>query len=192
MKKALFVLAMVIPLASNAQIFFKLDAGLGGAFTFGDLKSYGIMAHTEPKIFILPSLSAGMRFEGDALFGGSITDTESDLSVGISSRAAILLKGEYYFSENKTRPFVGCGFGMYTIANNSASGTGSASLEAGNHFGVAPEIGVTFGNFRLSAMYHILTGNNLVEMTVGDPQEISMNYLVIQMGFKIFSVGERN
>jgi outer membrane protein X len=190
MKKALFVLSLVIPLASNAQLFFKLDAGLGGALTFGDLKSYGIMAHVEPKVFILHSLSAGMRFEGDALFGGSISDAETDLNVGVSSRGAILLKGEYYLSDNKTRPFLGLGLGMYTIANTAASGTGSASIEAGNHFGVAPEIGVTFGNFRLSTMYHILTGNNLVEMSAGAPAEISMNYLVIQIGFKIFSVGE--
>jgi hypothetical protein len=191
MRKALFVLLLVIPLASNAQIFFKMDGGLGGAFTFGDLKSYGIMAHVEPKVFILPSLSAGLRFEGDALFGGSIPDAEAtDLEVGVSSRAAVLLKGEYYFTDNKTRPFVGFGLGMYTIANTSGSGTGGASIAAGNHFGVAPEIGVTFGNFRLSAMYHILTGDNLVEVSAGSPSEISMSYLVIQLGFKIFSVGE--
>ena len=49
------------------------------------------MAHLEPKVFILPNLSAGLRFEGDALFGGSISDAESDLEVGVSSRAAILL-----------------------------------------------------------------------------------------------------
>jgi hypothetical protein len=191
MRKTLFVLMMVLPLASNAQIFFKLDAGLGGALTFGDLRSYGIMAHTEPKVFILPSLSAGLRFEGDALFGGSISDAEgSNLDVGVSSRGAVLLKGEYYFTDNKTRPFAGLGFGMYTVANTAASGTGGASIEAGNHFGVAPEIGITFGNFRLSAMYHILTGDNLVEISAGSPSEISMNYLVIQLGFKIFSVGE--
>ena len=79
---------------------------------------------------------------------------------------------------------------MYTVANTSGSGSGAASIQAGNHFGVAPEIGVTFGNFRLSAMYHILTGENLVEMSAGAPKEISMSYLVVQLGFKVFSVGE--
>jgi outer membrane protein X len=189
MRKILFVLLLSVPLVSSAQIYFKMDAGLGGAFTFGDLKSYGIMAHAEPKVFILPSLSAGLRIEGDALFGGTITEEASDLSVGVSSRAAILLKGEYYFTDNKTRPFLGLGVGSYTIANTSATGEGSASIGAGNHFGVAPELGVTFGNFRLSAMYHILTGSSLVDMSAGAPKEISMNYLVIQLGFKVFQVG---
>jgi hypothetical protein len=190
MRKLLFALLLVIPFTSGAQIYFKMDGGLGGALTFGDLKSYGIMAHVEPKVFILPSLSAGLRFEGDALFGGTVTENAEDLNVGVSSRAAILLKGEYYFTDNNTRPFVGFGLGRYTIANTSASGTGSASIQAGNHFGVAPELGVTFGNFRLSAMYHILTGSSLVEIGAGEPKEISMSYLVIQIGFKIFSVGD--
>jgi outer membrane protein X len=189
MRKTLFVVLLAIPLVSNAQIFFKMDAGLGGAFTFGELKSYGITAHVEPKVFILPSLSAGLRFEGDALFGGSVMDAETDLNVGVSSRAAVLLKGEYYFSDNKTRPFIGLGAGSYTIANTSASSEGGASIGAGNHFGVAPELGVTFGNFRLSAMYHIVTGSGLVNMSAGSPKEISMNYLVVQLGFKVFSIG---
>lgn len=191
MRKAFIVLLLAVPLASNAQIFFKMDGGLGGAFTFGDIKSYGIMASVEPKVFILPSLSAGLRIEGDALFGGSISaDTESDIEMGVSSRAAILLKGEYYFTDNNTRPFVGFGLGTYTIANTSG-GTSGASIAAGNHFGVAPELGVTFGNFRLSAIYHILTGSNLVEMSAGSPAEISMNYLVVQLGFKIFTIGAK-
>jgi hypothetical protein len=191
MRRILFLTLLAIPLVSNAQIYFKMDAGIGGAFTFGDLKSYGIMAHLEPKVFILPSLSAGLRFEGDALFGGTISEAESDLEVGVSSRAAIILKGEYYFTDNHTRPFAGLGIGSYTIANTSASGDGGASIGAGNHFGVAPELGVTFGNFRLSAIYHILTGSNLVDMSAGSPKEISMNYLVLQLGFKIFTVGAK-
>ena len=187
----MFVLLAMMPFAAHAEgIYFKLDAGLGGAFSFGDFKAYGIMAHTEPKVFILPNLSAGLRFEGDVLFGGKVSDIAEDLDVGLSTRAAILLKGEYYLGHNNTKPFVGLAFGRYTVANASTSGTGGASIQAGNHFGVGPELGVTFGNFRLSAMYHILTGQNLVEISAGAPKEISMSYLVLQLGFKIFSVGD--
>jgi hypothetical protein len=189
MKKVLLFILLVAPLALNAQVSFKLDAGLGAGLTFGDLKSYGIMAHTEPKVFILPTLSAGLRFEGAALFGGTITDQAEDLNVGLSTRAAILGKVEYYFIDQRIRPFVGLAAGRYTIANTTASGTGTASIQAGNHFGVGPEVGVTLNNFRISAMYHIVTGENLVEIDAGAPREISMNYLVIGIGFKIFSVG---
>ncbi len=191
MKKFMLVLIASIPLVANAQgVYFKLDAGLGGALTFGDFKSYGIAAFTEPKVFIIPSVSAGLRLEGDVLFGGTISDQAEDLNVGLSTRAVILLKGEFYVGQSNTRPFVGLGLGRYTIANTSASGTGSASISAGNHFGLAPEIGVTFGNFRLSGMYHIVTGENLVTLSTGGTKEVSLNYFVIQIGFKIFSVGE--
>ncbi len=191
MKRLSLLIIAILPLVSHAQgIYFKLDAGLGAALTFGDFRSYGISAFTEPKVFIIPGVSAGLRLEGDALFGGKVSDQAEDLSVGLSTRAVILGKGEYYVGKSNTRPFVGFGMGMYTIANTSATGTGSASISAGRHFGLAPEIGVTFGNFRLSGMYHIVTGKNMVELSTGGTQEISMNYLVIQIGFKIFSVGD--
>ena len=188
----MIILIAILPTAMFAQnIGFRMDAGLGAGLTFGDLKSYGIAAFTEPKVTIGPSITAGIRFEGDVLFGGSITDNAEELEVGMSTRAAILLRGEYFIGSNKTRPFVGLGFGRYTIANTSASGTGSASIQASNNFGVAPELGFAFGNFKLSAMYHIVGGETLVDIGLGDPKQISNNYLGILMSFRVFGVQDR-
>jgi len=192
MRKLMIVMILCVPAALFAQgVGFRLDAGLGAALSFGELKSYGIAAFTEPKVTIGPSITAGVRFEGDVLFGGSISDNAEDLEVGMSSRAAILLRGEYFVGQNKTRPFVGLGLGRYTIANTSASGTGAASIQASNNFGVAPELGFAFGNFKLSAMYHIVGGKTLVNIGVGDPKEISNNYLGILMSFRVFGVSDR-
>jgi len=58
-----------------------VDTGIGAALTFADFKSYGIMAHTEPKVFILRGLSAGVRLEGDAFFGGTISDQAGIYSI---------------------------------------------------------------------------------------------------------------
>jgi hypothetical protein len=192
MKKVLIILMVILPTAMLAQnIGFRLDAGLGGGLTFGELKSYGVVAFAEPKVTIGPSITAGIRFEGDALFGGSISEEAEDLEVGMSTRAAMLLRGEYFIGTNNTRPFVGIGFGRYTIASTSASGTGAASIQAGNSFGVAPELGFAFGNFKLSAMYHFVGGSTLVDMGVGDPKEVSNNYLGILMSFRVFGVNDR-
>lgn len=192
MKKLWIILLIAMPTILSAQdIGFRLDAGLGGAFTFSEMKSYGIAAFTEPKVTIGPNITAGIRFEGDVLFGGKIAEEAENLEVGMSTRAAILLRGEYFIGQSKARPFVGLGFGRYTLANTSASGTGSASIVAGNNFGVAPELGFAFGNFKLSAMYHIVGGSTLLSMEVGDPQEISNNYLGILMSFRIFGVKDR-
>ena len=192
MKKLMIVMLMCLPAAIFAQgIGFRLDAGLGGALSFGELKSYGIAAFTEPKVTIGPSITAGIRFEGDVLFGGNITDDAEDLEVGMSTRAAILLRGEYFVGQSKVRPFVGLGLGRYTIANTSASGTGAASIQASNNFGAAPELGFAFGNFKLSAMYHIVGGKTLVSMEVGDPKEISNSYLGLLMSFRVFGISDR-
>ncbi len=192
MRKLVIVMLMCIPGAMFAQgIGFRLDAGLGAALSFGELKSYGIAAFTEPKVTIGPSITAGVRFEGDALFGGSIVEDAQDLEVGMSTRAAILLRGEYFIGQNNTRPFVGLGLGRYTLANTTASGSGAASIVASNNFGVAPELGFAFGNFKLSAMYHIVGGKTLVNVDVGEPKEISNNYLGILMSFRVFGVNDR-
>jgi len=54
------------------------------------------------------------------------------------------------------------------------------------YYGFAPEAGVTFKNFRLSAIYHIIPGSDPLTVSTGNTQTVSRNYLVIQMGFKGF------
>jgi hypothetical protein len=186
MKKSFLLLSMLcVSALTYAQVSFKLDAGIHGGLSFGDLKMYGIGGSLEPKVFLTPKLSAGARFEGTALFGGNISTSGEDVSASLSSTAAFLAKGEYYTSDEGTRPFFGFGLGYYTIGSNTAS-AGGASISAGNHFGLAPQIGVTFNNFRLSGIYHVITGKDLLTVSAGDFKEISRNYLVIELGFKIF------
>jgi len=192
MKRLIVLLFVLAPLSIHAQsIGFRLDAGLGGALTFGAMRSYGIAAFSEPKVTIGPNITAGFRLEGDVLVGGNIDDSGEDVSVGMSTRAATLLKGEYFIGSSKARPFVGLGLGRYTAANISASGTGAASITAGNHFGLAPELGIALGYFKISAMYHVVTGNDILTLSTGGIEEISRNYLVIQIGFRIFGINDK-
>lgn len=187
MKKQLALFLVAVCLGSvQAQSFLKGDGGIGGAFTTGGLKSYGISASVEPKFFFNPKISLGLRFEGDVLFGGSISNSTDNFSVGVSSRAATLLKGEYYFSDKKNRLFVGLMAGRYAQANIGAGSSGNASLSAGTYFGLAPELGVTFNNFRISGIYHFIPGTDLVQVTSGSPIRLSRNYVVVQLGFRIF------
>ncbi len=183
-KSILFLFLLAMSGTLFAQKHIKVDTSIGGAFTFGDLTSYGISAAAEPKFFITPQISAGLRLEGAVLFGGTVTADGDDLSIGISSRAAQLVKGEYYFSENSTRPFVGVMLGRYVQANIGASGQGEASITASSNFGFAPEFGVTFNNFRLSAIYHVVPGTDLVSVQSGTPPEVPRNYFVFTLGFQ--------
>lgn len=199
MKKLLLISALIVSSGSFAQEnFFRADGSIGGALTFGKLKSYGISAGVEPKFFFNPNISVGLRMEGDVLFGGSIDAEASDVTVGVSSRAAYCLKGEYYLGDGNTKPFFGLMAGMYTQANiGSAVKDDNASVTASavRTFGFAPELGVTFGNFRISGIYHYVPGTDLVTVnsTVGgiEQVEIGRSYLVISLGFRMWGVNDK-
>lgn len=172
-----------------------MDASIGGALTTGKLKSYGISAGIEPKYFFNENVAVGLRFEGDALFGGSIDASGDDVTVGISSRGANGLKGEYYLGSGNTKPFAGLMLGYYTQANIGTAVKGdnaNVTASAVRAFGVGPELGVTFGNFRISGIYHYVPGKDLVTIntSVGGTEqvEVSRNYFVITLGFKVFQV----
>ena len=186
MKKVILLsAALFISALTFAQVKFKTDGGLHGGFSFGEVKMYGIGASLEPKVFITPQISAGARFEGTALFGAKIDATGGSVSASSSAAAAIIAKGEYYVRDEGTRPFFGLGMGYYTVGSNTGS-TDGASISAGSHFGLSPQVGFTFNNFRLSGIYHIVTGKDTVTLTAGDVMEISRNYLVVELGFRIF------
>jgi hypothetical protein len=193
MKKLLIAFFVLCSVSLSAQrISFQFVTGIGGALSFGELKGYGISACLEPKVFIGDNIAAGIRLEGDVLFGGNLdVENTENLSVGMSSRAATTIKGEYYITDMKVRPYVGAGVGRFTQANIGASGSGGANLQASSGIGFAPEAGLALGNFRLSAIYNIVPGKNIVDIDVGDALEISKNYLVLQMSWKLFGINNR-
>ena len=199
MKKLLFTTALLLSASTFSQDnFFRVDGSLGAAISQGKFKAYGLSVGTEPKYFFNPNLSLGLRLEGDVLFGGKIDGDGDDVQVGISSRASYTLKGEYYLGGGNTKPFVGLMAGMYTQANIGTNVKGdntAVSASAVRAFGFAPELGVTFGNFRLSGIYHIVPGNDLVNITtsVGSVEQVkvSRNYLVIHLGFRIFGIDDK-
>jgi outer membrane protein X len=96
-----------------------------------------------------------------------------------------MLKAEYFLSESSARPFVGLGIGRYVLAGTAASGSGSASIGVGRHFGVMPQLGINLGSFRLAVAYNILVGKDEVSMGYGSVKEISRNYVGIDMGFRV-------
>ncbi len=191
MKKLMFLLFICSALSVSAQkLSFQAVAGLGGALSFGELRAYGISASAEPKIFIGNHIAAGLRFEGDVMLGGKFDyQNTENLTVGMSLRAAQTIKGEYYITNLKLRPYAGFGLGRFTQASIGASGSGDGSISASSGFGVAPEAGIAIGNFRLSAIFNVVPGKDIINIGVGDTQEVSKNYLVLQMSWKVFGIG---
>lgn len=199
MKSLLLICALCATSFSFSQdSFFRVDGGLGSAFTSGKFSAVGISASTEPKFFFNENISVGLRFEGDVLFGGKIDGDAGEVNIRMSSRAAYLVKGEYYFGQANTKPFVGLMMGYYSQANvgtNVSGGGTGVAVSAVKTFGFAPQVGFAFGNFRLSGMYHFVPGKELVNITTStggiEAIEIGHNYWVVQLGFRIFGINDK-
>lgn len=198
MKNLLLIASFFVSALSFGQGYFRSDGSLGAALTIGNLKSYGISAGVEPKWFFNDNVSLGLRMEGDVLFGGSISGDGEDVTVGLSSRAAYGIKGEYYLGDGNTKPFIGLMAGYYTqanIGNNVKGDNVSVSASAVRSLGIGPELGITFGNFRISGIYHFVPGKDLVSIntSVGGAEQVSVsrNYLVVQLGFRLFGIDDQ-
>ncbi|MBD3635840.1 MAG: hypothetical protein HUJ25_00750 [Crocinitomicaceae bacterium] len=194
MKKLLLISLLAVSSTGLAQEnFFRLDGGIGFATTFGNVRSYGISASTEPKFFFNPNISVGLRLEGNVLFGAKIKTSTEDVNAAMSARSAYLLKGEYYLGDGNTKPFFGL-MGGYYVQANVGGGTSGVSAYGGKTWGGAPEIGVTFGNFRMSALYHFVAGKDLVSASTSvgtETIEVGRSYFIFQLGFRVFGVGDQ-
>lgn len=172
----------------ETELPFRVDSGVSGAYAPG-ISGYGFSGLAEPKLNITNRLSAGLRAEGAIMLGGNI-DGSDEVSVSTNVAVATLLKGEYFITGGNVRPFVGLGAGMYTFVGQgvSVSGGASVSQQAGRYFGVAPQLGVNFGGFRLAATYNIpLNADIIVTQSVsagGGEVKLSRDYATLEFSFR--------
>lgn len=102
--------------------------------------------------------AAGLRVDGMAMFGFGIGE---DVSVGVRALAGVLPKVEYKLFSGAVSPMVGLAAGIYTVAvvgaevSNDNEQVG-ALAGGGNVFGVAPQVGVDLGGFRIAALSHLI------------------------------------
>lgn len=169
------------PPTNDLRQYMRLDLGVGGTFAPGELSGGGIGASYELKLNVSPLLSVGFRNEGGLLFGGSI-DGE-DVNIGLRASANYLAKAELYPFASRVTPMFGLGAGYYASVGE-AGGDGGASVSIGEHFGIAPQVGLQLGGFRLAATYHKLFGDAQVEVNVGDVQQLSLDYFAFEMVFR--------
>jgi outer membrane protein X len=199
---ALTILAAAPAARAEAQNYspVRVDLTVFAAYAPGDATAWGGGVALEPKYNFTDQLSAGLRLEASAFVVqdvkvGSGTGS-TNVQQGARAVTAIAAKGDYYLTTSSVRPFVGLGLGYYRIGAGSqsvsTSGTGTASVvqTAGSYrgFGVAPQLGLNLGGFRLAATYHLLTGGDIVVATqsVGAPAptqtKIGKNYFAFEIG----------
>jgi hypothetical protein len=193
---ALIVLALQSPAwASKNYQLFRFDTTIFVPYGHGP-GTYGGGVTLEPKFSILDPLWVGAHIGVGIFGGGSVGDGDS-VSMNIGAVVPFLAKVEWYFLDSPIRPFVGFGMGVYDIASQSigagigtAGGTAYVDQSAGVHFGMAPQVGIELGWFRLSVSYHALIGAaTQVRQTiaVGGAEssfDVSQNYLSFEIGFR--------
>jgi outer membrane protein X len=189
---ALAVLAATPALATSENFQpIRVDTTFNFVYGAADVREYGIGAAIEPKFNVTDQIAVGLRLEGAALVPESVSVGSDNVSMGVRALSAYLAKVDYYFTTTDVRPFVGLGAGYYSIGGVSQS-VGSGGVvqqgEAFTGFGVAPQLGVNFGAFRLAGTYHFLTGGDRVVLVqaVGStvPMERTMptSYFALELG----------
>ena len=184
MKKIIYVLALVMLMSSFtfAQDYkkFKVGVGLGYAMASGDGSGGGILFALEPAYRLQDNLSVGLRMESAAITRG-FSQSTAGATVSVAAVSSYTLNGQYYFGTSSFRPFLGAGFGMYSLAAVSVS-VGSISGEAAaaeSKFGFYPRAGFDIGHFNVTLDYNLIPATS-VGGTSG--AEVKNNYFGIRIG----------
>lgn len=169
---------------------FRTDIGFGGA-TVPAQEAYGGNVSVEPKFNVLDNLAVGARVEAMIGGGGSLGSESENVSVQQNVAVATLLKTDYFLTRAAVRPWVGLGVGRYAIVSQGTNAGGAdttVNQNAGSYFGIAPQLGLELGGFRISAtLNHILGANVEVTQTVGGEtkkKKYSHDYATVEIGFR--------
>ncbi len=184
MKRVFLILAVALTTVCSAfsqasdYKAFKVDVGFLYAIPGGDGVKAGAGFYLEPKYNITNSIALGLKYEIAAMAASD----DAGMSASVSAVNTFQLTGDYYFNENKVRPFAGLGIGMFNLGSveydviDAAMGN-VPDLELGTKFGFTPRVGLLLGHFRAALEYNVITG---LEESID-----SKNYLSLKLGFEI-------
>lgn len=140
----------------------------------------GIGIFTEPKYLITDNISIGLRAEATVLGRMKVNDS-SNSGGSLGWVTSLLAISDYHIGENKFRPTVGLGAGLYRpTAASYNQGDNYPDLARGSKFGISPRLGIDLWHFRLSADYNFIFGQrNLID---GRSIDLNQNHLTIKVG----------
>lgn len=190
MKKLVLLVVIFTVVVGNSfgQDFKKFKVGIGIGYGQPSDGSGGILIYLEPAYRVMDQLSVGLRIETAAFLDKPISGTS--YTTGAFGVGSYTVNGQYYFSNNNFRPFVGVGLGMFTTAAASANINGSSySITASTSlFGFYPRVGFDLGHFNFSIDYNIMPAQ---ETTVDlgalgtSKQTTNYSYIGIRLGASI-------
>lgn len=187
-KKQLLTITLVLfTTVLSAQEFKPFKVGLGLGYAAPSEGGGGVAIYLEPAYRVSDEIAVGLRLESAALI-----KTVGENEGSISGNGSYTVNGQYYFSNNKFRPFVGLGLGLYTLASVSvdfgSNGNGSAGVAAETAFGFYPRVGFDLGHFNFLFDFNII-GNSEAIGFDDDLNEttfdVKNSYWALKLGFSI-------
>jgi hypothetical protein len=156
-----FAFMFLAAVAVKAQEFKKFKVGLGAGYAMASGKGAkgGALVYLEPAYRFTDVIQMGLRIES-AIIARGFSEDVGDISLDVAGLGSYTLNGQYYFSNNNFRPFLGAGFGIYTLAGISmdvdGSGVEQELVASSSKFGFYPRAGFDAGHFTLSIDYNIV------------------------------------
>lgn len=183
MKKLFLMVAVVLTaFVANAQDN-KWNIGFGGGIAspmgsdFKDIAKVGAGYYLNCTYNFTPKLSAGLEYNGAGLVGASVDGLGTTAEFGTTSISSYLLKGVYYFTETKVRPYGAITTGLYNVSFGSAKigGVTATESESKTNFGFGAELGLKIKWFNLGISYQ----------NAGKVNDIKVAYMQYNVGFNI-------
>jgi outer membrane protein X len=155
---------------------FRVDITTGFGFHPSDggaIVSWA--ASLEPRYAISDRFVTGLRMEA-AVVGGSKANANGVVA-SAGGHESFALTGDYYFNNNRFRPFVGGGIGISSVStmviNGRSDGTIISEIEVSeSKFLAMARTGFDWGKFRMSLEYNY----------VGKVLNANSNYISIKVG----------
>lgn len=196
MRKVLFASA-ILALAFSSKTFaqdneggdfkpFKVDVSMGYAMpTGGGTGSKGgFLFAVEPKYAIMQQLSVGLRIEVAVTVSGIDQQSETYSSTATAKAAgSYLATGDYYFSNNNLRPFVGAGAGIFTTAGVQLESE-NPNVASASKFGGMFRGGIEYKHARFGLEYNLVGKTTVAptSSTSNDGYDIKNAYIGVKFG----------
>jgi outer membrane protein X len=182
-KRICLLILLLLPLSlitmgqEKNRIFkrFKTDVSVGIALpqAKGEGAEGGILFAVEPKYGINDQLSVGLRMEGAMMARGVKLNDNATFYEGEGvAQGSYVATIDYYFNNNKFRPFAGAGLGAYEISVPYDPPVYPEELSEFRGGGML-RAGFETGHFRMGIEYNIVGATDFSEKN---------NYLSIKAG----------
>ena len=172
----LIVFFLVCAVSASAQDFkkFSVGLGLGYAKPGGEGAGGGLLVALEPGYRVNDALQVGLRLE-TAIVARGLSESTAGFDASAAGINSYTLNGKYYLGTSTFRPFVGAGFGLYSLA---AISFGTAEAKSESKIGFYPRLGFDLGHFNITLDYNIVSPSKFE----GSNVETKNSYLGIRVG----------